>query len=147
VENANGETRYYTSFVDGDGAIRETEISYEVYLALEGCRKHEKRQINFIDRHVEQADLSESQLQERMARLPISLELLVENQEQARRLYAVIDSLPETQRRRFLLSHEDGLTYKQIAALENCTIMPIQRSIIGAEVKIREKIKKFENRG
>jgi len=144
VENADGDARYFTSFVDGAGAVHEIEISREIYLALEDCRKHEKRQAHFVERHVEQTDLSEGQLQERMIRLSPSLELLVENQEQAALLYAAIASLPEIQRRRFQLYHEDGLTYQQIAALEGCTIMPIQRSIVSAEEKIRAKIKLFE---
>lgn len=145
VESADGITRYFASFADGEGAAHEAEIAFDVYSALENCRKHEKRQINFEDRHVEQAELSEAQLHERMLRLPPALEHLVEDQEQAAQLHAAIASLPETQRRRFLLYHEDGLTYEQIAALEGCTLMPIKRSIACAEEKIREKIKIFRD--
>ena len=139
----DGALHYYAAFTDGDGLSQEVEVSREVYLALDDCRKHEKRQVHFIERHVERAELSEEQLQERMIRLLPTLELSMENREQAVHLYAAIESLPEIQRRRFLLYHEDGLTYQQIATQEGCTIMPIQRSIAGAEEKIRKKIKNF----
>ena len=146
-EIANDVIRYYAAFRDGSGSPQETEITCEVYLALEGCRKHEKRQINFDERHVEREKLSEAQLQTRMLRLPPSLERLVEGQEQAHQLRSAIAALPEIQRRRLLLYHVDGLTYERIAALEGCTIMPIRRSIACAEEKIREKIKFFEKQG
>ena len=143
IEGEGSNTRYFSSFVDAADAVHEIEISFEIYLALENCRRHEKRQENFIDRHVEQAELSEGQLQERMARLPPALELLVENQEQAIKLHTAIASLPESQRRRFLLYHEDGLTQEQIAALDGCSQTAIANSIQRAKEKIKEEIKNF----
>ncbi len=141
VENVNGIDRYFAFFADGEGVMHETEVSFEVYLALESCRKHEKRQDNFDDRHVEQAALSEGQLQERMIHLSPALELLVENQEQAEQLQSAISALPEIQRRRFLLYHEDELTYRQIAALEFCSKVAVIHSIQRAEEKIKSFLK------
>jgi RNA polymerase sigma-70 factor (ECF subfamily) len=60
-------------------------------------------------------------------------------------LHLAVESLVEPQRRRFILYHEFGFTYEQIAKIEGCTKMPVKRSVIRAEEKIREKIKNFSN--
>lgn len=143
IENADGITRYYTSFTDGEGRKHEAEVSIEVYLALEECRKHEKRQENFVDRHVEQADLSESQLQGRMIRLPPALETLLENQEQTDQLLSAIATLSETQQKRFLLYHEGGFSQEQIAAQDGCSQSAVAYSIYLAKEKIKRHLKLF----
>jgi RNA polymerase sigma-70 factor (ECF subfamily) len=59
------------------------------------------------------------------------------------RLRRAVAKLPEVQRRRFVLHHEFGLTYEQIAVMEGCKRQPVTRSIARAEEKIRETMKNF----
>jgi RNA polymerase sigma-70 factor (ECF subfamily) len=144
TEIAAGITRYYVSFADGEATLRETEISREVYLAMEECRKHEKRQRNFFDRYIEHSDLADETLRHRALFSPEPIEETIINNETADALRAAVARLPKVQRRRFILYHETGLTYEQISKMEGCTKMPIKRSIDRAEEKIREELKNFK---
>ena len=139
-ENVDDNSFYYASFVNGNGIRQEAEISYEVYLVLEDCRKHEKRQKNFNDRHLEHAELSEGQLQERMLHLPPALEASLESQEKAKILQAAIEALPEIRQRRFLLYYGEKLTQKQIATLDGCSQTAVAYSLQQAREKIKESL-------
>ena len=44
-------------------------------------------------------------------------------------LYKAVGSLPEIQRRRFLLYYEYEFNFYQIAAMEHCTASAIQKSV------------------
>jgi DNA-directed RNA polymerase specialized sigma24 family protein len=51
---------------------------------------------------------------------------------------AALDRLTEVQRRRYLLHHVDGMSLRQIADAEGVVHSKIQKSIEGAEKKIRK---------
>jgi len=55
--------------------------------------------------------------------------------------------LPATQRRRFILYHEFGLTYEQIAEMEGCSKVSAFRSVSRAEEKIKDELRNFKNQG
>jgi RNA polymerase sigma-70 factor (ECF subfamily) len=143
TETGEGITRYFVSFADGQAIFRETEVSREVYLAIDDCRRHEKRQRNFFDRYIEHSDLTDETLARRAHTPPLPLEEAVIKKEKSNALRAAIGGLPEVQRRRFALYHEAGLTYGQIAEIEGCKRQPIARSVERAAEKIRKVIKDF----
>jgi RNA polymerase sigma-70 factor (ECF subfamily) len=144
TEIREGVIHYLVSFADGQSVLRETEVSREVYLTLDECRRHEKRQKNFFDRHIEHSDLTDETLNLRALHAQETAAEAVARKEEADALHAAIAGLPEVQRRRFVLHHGIGLTYEQISEIEGCTKMPVKRSIDRAAEKIREVIKKFE---
>jgi len=135
-ETIDGATRYYAAFKDGNGTRQETEVNREIYLALNQCRLLEKRQENEFDRHRERFELSEAQLAARTFRPLLPMEEVVV---QTADMQAALATLTDTQRRRFLLYHEHGLNYEQIAQAENRTIHAIEQSINAA----KENLKKF----
>jgi RNA polymerase sigma-70 factor (ECF subfamily) len=143
TEIRKGITRYYVSFRDGQATLREIEVSREVYLVIDECRKHEKRQKNFFDRYIEHSELMDETLSRRAHTLPMSVEEELDRKEEADALRAAIGGLPEIQRRRFVLYHEAHLTYEQIAEVEGCTKRAVKFSVDIAEEKIREKLKNF----
>jgi len=59
--------RYFAAFKDSLGNRQEIEIPHDIFIALEECRKHEKRQANAFERHIEHMELSETQLSARMS--------------------------------------------------------------------------------
>ena len=130
----DGTARYFTAFTNDSGAKQEIEINYEIYLALEDYRLIEKRQENEFDRHREHFQLSEAQLAARTLRPPQPMEEAVA---QALDMQAALDELPPDQRRRFLLSHEMGLSFSEIARDENLSRQAIAQSIGRAEEKIK----------
>jgi RNA polymerase sigma-70 factor (ECF subfamily) len=143
TENVEGITRYFVSFTDGEDIRRETEVSRPVYLEFLRFIKIERNLRRSDERHIEQSELTDETLNRRALNPPKSVEETVFDSERNDRLRRAIAALPEIQRRRFVLYHEFGLTYEQIAEVEGCTKMPVKRSIDRAEAEIREKLKNF----
>jgi RNA polymerase sigma-70 factor (ECF subfamily) len=143
TEVVEGITHYYISFTDGQDAHRETEVSRPVY--LEFCRfiKQERNLRRWDERHTEYSELTEEALMLRASRPPKGVEETVLDGQRDERLRRAIEELPKLQRRRFVLHHEFGLTYAQIAQMEGCKRQPVTRSIERAEQKIREVMKNF----
>jgi len=134
LEEADGIIRYFTSFNGGDGIQQEIEVNRETYLALEDCRLEEKRQANEFERHRERLELSEAQLAARTFLPPMPMEEAVV---QAVDMQAALATLTDTQRRRFLLYHEHGLSYEKIAQAENRIKSTIVESIVAASEKLK----------
>jgi len=135
-ERRDGESHFFADFVNGDGIRQETEITREIYKALEDCRKCEQRIIRSDERHLERSLLSDEQLVERAVKPPVHMEKAVSF---SLDLQAALPLLTETQRRRFLLCHEYGLRYEQIAGIEGCSIQAVAKAISTA----KEQLKKF----
>ena len=135
-KTVDGVAQYYAAFTNGDGLPQEAEIPYEVYLALVQFRREERRQANIFSRHLEHLELSEAQLAARMLMPPLPMEEAVA---QTADMQAALAVLTETQRRRFLLYYEHGLTYEQIAHVEGCAYSATVKSIASA----KEKVQKF----
>jgi RNA polymerase sigma factor (sigma-70 family) len=142
-EVVGGITHYYVSFHDGQATMRETEVSRPVYLEFLRFVKHERNLRRWDERHIEQSELTDETLYHRASHPPKGIEETVFDIQQNKGLSKAIAGLPEIQRRRFILYHEFGLTYEQIAEMEGCTKMPVKRSIDRATEKIRELIKNF----
>jgi len=105
--------------------------------------KIERNLKRWTERHIEQSELSCRSLYKRALQPPKSVESVVFDKIIYDVMQLAIENLPETQRRRFVLFHEFGLTCPQIAEIEECTKQGVRQSIILAENKIKEKIKKY----
>ena len=143
-EIVDGIARYYVSFTDGEAKPRETEISRPIYLEFLRFVKVERNLRRWDERHLEQSDLSDENLYHRALCQPKSAFDMAFDSLQNKQLRLAIHSLTEIQRRRFVLYHEFGLTYEQIAEMEGCTKMPVKRAIDRAEENIRGQIKFFK---
>ena len=144
TEVVEGITRYYVSFTDGQGIHRETEVSRPVYVEFLRFIRIERNLRRWDERHLEQSELTDETLYSRALYPPKSVEETAFDSLRNEQLRLAIQELPEIQRRRFVLYHEFGLTYQQIADMEGCTKMPVKRAIERAEEKIRERIKFFK---
>ena len=133
ISETGGAPRYYAAFVDGSGARQEVEINREIYLTLEECRRDESRQQRSVKRHQERLDLTEEQLADRIAKLPVPMEEMVTLTMAA---ITALAEFPENQRRRFLLYYKEGLSYEQIGVIENCSKQAIAKSIGAATTGI-----------
>lgn len=144
VEVIDGISHYLISFNDGQAVLQETEVSRPVY--LEFCRfiRHERNLRRSDERHMEQSEVTDETLYNRALFPSVSVEEAAIDSIRNEHLRQAIQQLPETQRRRFTLYHEFGLTYDQIAEMEGCTKMPVKRSVDRAQEKIREKLKFFK---
>jgi RNA polymerase sigma-70 factor (ECF subfamily) len=143
-EIVDGINRYYVSFIDSEAMPRETEVSRPVYVEFLRFVKVERNLRRSDERHLEQSDLTENNLFNRALCQPKSICDIAFDSQLNEQLRLAIQGLTEIQRRRFVLYHEFGLTYEQIAEMEGCTKMPVIRAIDRAEEKIREQIKYFK---
>lgn len=89
------------------------EIDGELYGLLNAFELEDLSYLNECDRHIEQSELSEETLEQRMRKTPSSVEEIV---------YQAIDRLPKTQRRRLLLYYFYDFTYEKIAEIEGCSV-------------------------
>jgi RNA polymerase sigma-70 factor (ECF subfamily) len=145
TEVFEGMTRYFISFTDGQAILRETEVSRPVYLEFLRFVKTERNLRRWDERHTEQSDLTDESLYDRALHKPKSVEDAAFDSLRSEKLRLVIQDLPEIQRRRFVLYHEFGLTYEQIAKMEGRRKSTVCESVLRAEEKIREKIKNLKD--
>lgn len=126
------EDKHYLSFRDGQGILRELQITKELFEVLNRFELDDLSVLNEWDRHIEHFEQTEQSLNRRAFSKEESVEETVLRSIEYERLHRAITQLPETQRRRLILYYFEGLTYEQIARMEGCTIMPVKRSIDSA---------------
>ncbi len=140
---AEGFTRYYVSFTDGQAIRRETEVSRAVYLEFLRFVQIERSLRHWDERHREYTELTDETLHSRAVNKPKSLEESFFDGLRDEQLWFAIEELTEIQRRRFILHYEFGLTYGQIAVVEGCSRQSATRSITRAKETIRQQLKFF----
>lgn len=131
--------RFYLSFRDGLGVLHEMEIGSDLYEMLNAFELEDLSYLNEWDRHIEQSELSEEMLEQRMRRTPCSVEETVYQAIQYEQLHQAIEHLPKTQRRRLILYYFYDFTYEKIAEIEGCSV----HSVFVAIERAKEKIKFF----
>lgn len=140
---ADGVTRYFISFKDGTGAFQSLDVSEELYFAFWELERKNRNLQQSDQRHKKFNEAYDEMLNRRAAFKPKSVEKLIMEAELSKLLYKTIDSLPEIQRRRFLLYYEYNYSYYEIAAMENCTAQAVRRSVIIAIEKIKAQMKNY----
>ena len=136
-------TRYSIGFKDGQGDYHELEVSPTFYAQFRRLELNNRKLENWDWRHREFSEIWDETLNRRALRLPKTLDELLMDKERDALLYRLIDELPETQRRRFLLYYEYDLNYYQIGAMEHCTASSARSSVVIAREKIKAQMKKY----
>lgn len=139
VDKDTDQARYFVEFVDGSGHYQQEEISRELFELMNDFELEDLSYLNEVDRHYEQSEQTEEELNQRALIPPKPLEEeLLENldREQIRRAVA---RLSDSQQRRILLYYFNEMTLEEIAEIEKCSSPAIYYSIINS----LKKIKKF----
>ena len=142
-EAAEGGTRYFISFKDGQGGYHELEVSEQFFVEFRQMERRNRNLLQWDERHRAFSEVWDETLNRRALRLPKSIEELIVEQERSELLHRAIAALPEIQRRRFLLYYEYNLNYYQIGAMEHCTPQAVRRSVIIAREKVKTQMKKY----
>ena len=140
TEDVEGIMRYYVSFSDGQAIPRETEVSRPVYLEFLRFVKIECSLNHWNERYREYSELTDETLHRRALRPPKSVEDTTHDILRNEQLRTAVDNLPAIQRRRFVLRHEFGLTYEQIAKMEGCTFQAVAKTVKAAEATVKKFI-------
>lgn len=135
------EDKHFLFFQDGQGVLRELEITKELFEVLNRFELDDLSILNEWDRHYEHSELTEGSLYDRAAALPESVEETVFRNLRYEALHRAIKQLHEVQRRRLILYYFMGLTYAQIAEKEGCKYQTVQESIYAALKKLKKLLK------
>ena len=142
-EIVGGIAHYLISFKDGQNIRHETEVSRNVYQEFLRFIRIERSLRHWDERHREHSEVTDGTLSRRAFSPPKSLEEAVVDNLRNDRLSQAINELTIKQRRRFILYFEFGLTYEQIADVENCTKRAIKFSVDCAKERIAKKIRNY----
>lgn len=94
-------------------------------------------------RHREFSEIMEETLNWRAVKQPKSIEEVILEEERAELLHKAINTLPEIQRRRFLLYYEYDYNCSEIGAMEHRSAGAIAQSIARAREKVKAQMRKY----
>lgn len=130
--------RYYLSFKDGQGMRHNMEIEKKLFDVVNRFELDDLSILNEWDRHIEHFEQTEQSLNRRASYKAESVEEVVLRNIEYEKLHQAITTLTETQQRRLALYFFRGLTYKQIAEMEDCSISSVGGSISAAIENIKK---------
>lgn len=142
-ETSESGTRYFISFKDGQGGYHELEVSEQFFIEFRQLERKNRNLLQSDERHKEFFELSDEALNRRARITPKGVDELIIEKERSELLRRIIATLPEIQRRRFLLYYEYDYNYYEIAAMEHCTASSVGQSITRAKEKIKAQMKKY----
>ena len=120
------EDKHYLSFRDGQGILRELQITKELFEVLNRFELDDLSVLNEWDRHIEHFEQTEQSLNRRAFSKEESVEETVLRSIEYERLHRAITQLPETQRRRLILYYFEGLTDIEIGKQLNISRSTVQ---------------------
>lgn len=132
----------YLSFIDSMGEQQTVELTTELYEAFSCFELEDISQMNKDSRHINKYVSIEQALENNLEFAEDAAETTALHIIANKVLLEAINQLNNTQRRRFVLHYYYDLTYRAIADVEGCTIMPVIRSVNSATEKIENYLKK-----
>lgn len=136
-------TRCFIVFKDGQGDYHELEVSPAFYAEFRRLELNNRKLENWDWRHREFNEVWDETLNKRARKLPKSIEKLMIEAERSELLQQASASLPEIQRRRFLLHYEYDYKLCEIGKMEHCAASSVGKSISIAKEKIKAQMKKY----
>ena len=136
-ENGN----YYISFSDVNGRKQTVQVNETIFTQFDEFERDDISEMNEYDRHIEHLTLSEDRLIKRNISLNKSLEDSFDISQEIKMLHMAINELPEVQKRRLKKYYFDEMSFKEIAAEEDCNYQCVQMSVYRATEKIKNILK------
>ena len=142
-ETAEGGTRYFISFKDGQGEYHELEVSKQLFLEFRQMERRNRNLQQWNQRHREFNEVWGETLYRRALRVPKTLDERMIEKERNEMFFKAVARLPEIQRRRFLLYYEYDFNFYQIGEMEHCTASAVQKSVSVAREKVKAEMRKY----
>ena len=142
-ESTESGTRYFISFKDGQGEHHGLEVSEQLFIEFRQMERRNRNVEQWNQRHREFNEVWDETLYRRALRVPKSLDERMIEEERNETLCKAIESLPEIQRRRFLLYYEYDFNFYQIGEMEHCTASAVQKSVSVAREKVKAEMRKY----
>lgn len=86
---------------------------------------------------MEQSEVREPTLNERAVKVPESVEEIVFRNIQNEKIHRALEQLPEIQKRRIIMYFFEGMTYEEIATIEECKHPAVVKSVKAALEKLK----------
>ena len=134
--------RFFVLFRNIDNEPVTVEVSKDVYALFNTFELEDVALMNEFDRHAEHSELGEQELARRAEIVYITMDDIVAAKMENKALMAAVDKLPAKQRRRVILYFFHGLTYGEIARIENCSQQAIQQSVCNSLKKLKNYLAK-----
>lgn len=99
--------------------------------------------MNVVDRHLEQSEIWDSSLYERVFQKEEGVEDTVLNKLEAERLHSAIQQLSEIQRRRLMKYYFEDKNYEQIAQEEGCSFQMVAKSVKAAIRNLKKILRQW----
>ena len=115
--------KYYVSFRNGEKEYKDLEIGKNVYEAFNTFELQDVSHMNVVDRHLEQSEIWDSSLYERIFQKEENVENTVLNKLEAERLHSAIQQLKY---------YFEDKKYEQIAQEEGCSFQMVAKSVKAA---------------
>ncbi len=133
---------YYIVFEDN--LIKcELQLSKEEYRIFFSFKSEETRYKNIYDRYIEHSKQTDETMQKRVLVKPERVEDIVYKKILREEINKALESLNDTQRKRFVSYYLNDMTYEEIALEDDCSKQAVKYSIDIAKKHLREKLKKF----
>ena len=133
----HGSPQYYVSFKKTTGHRVCLEIAQSIFEALDKFELNDLRYLNEIDNHYEHSELTEASLLKRAIRKPEGFDDTVLSRMQNDRLKKYIAMLPAIQRKRLVIHYYGQFTCKQLAELDNCSVIAVKKSLETARKNLK----------
>ena len=136
----HGSPQYYVSFKTTSGHHVCMEIAQSIFEALDKFELNDLRYLNEIDNHYEHSEMTEASLSKRAMHKPECFDDTVLSRMQNERLKKYIAMLPAIQRKRLVMHYYGQFTCKQLAELDNCSVIAVKKSLETARKNLKKLI-------
>ncbi len=116
----------------------DIEVSEELSALFSEWDKEAGKNRKRRERQPKTVSYIEGDSEQEMGILYTSLEELIVRRNEAATLHKALEILTDTQRRRLIAHHVDGLTFREIAYKEKVHFTSVQESILSAEQKLKK---------
>lgn len=120
--------KYIIEFIDVNHVKKSIEVSKELFAVFDRFELDDKKLMNEEEKHYERFDLSENNLHTRLLNKDYQQNLALQNLKKSE-LIKSIEKLSKVQQRRILLYFFYDLKLREIALIEECSIVSVKNSI------------------
>ena len=132
---------YTVSFKDSLGKLKRVEVTEEVFNLLDKFELEDLSEMNEFDNHIEESELNETTLHNRLKKKPSLLEDEILNKLYCEGVFSLLNELPELQRKRIKMYYFSNMTLDEIAKIEGTTHQAISKSINNGIRKLQKLVK------
>ena len=142
--NKNGKIHHFVIPPQSPLGDKFIETTASVFWLMKSFQRDDWRQERAARRHLERLSFTEEDLENRADIFALNPEELVYKGFITDNLRRAFIEIPLAQGRRFLLRHGLGLSYRQIADKEGCSINTVKQSLRLAKANLRKILRKLE---